>query len=143
MYHASPVERWAFFLVNAEHLSEADVGRLFPDEEIAEAAGVLSMIHQTPEARMRYDARLKFQRDEESRLRRAKQEGLAEGIERGIEQGIERGHLCGRISVLQQLLGLPESTVEQFTELTVLQLRELECTLQQQLRELLGLHGRK
>ena len=93
------------------------------------------MIHQTPEARMRYDARLKFQRDEESRLRRAKQEGLAEGIERGIEQGIERGHLCGRISVLQQLLGLPESTVEQFTELTVLQLRELECTLQQQLRD--------
>lgn len=104
VYYARSAERWAFFLGHAEHLTDEDVGRLFPDQEIVEAAGVLKMISQTPERRVFYNARLKFQRDEESRLRRARQEGL--------EQGREQGVLVGRILILEQLLKLPESSVD-------------------------------
>lgn len=35
---AKPVDRWAFFLTNADQLSLADVKRLFPDPEFSEAA---------------------------------------------------------------------------------------------------------
>lgn len=49
-----------YFLQNADKLTPEDIRRLFPDEEIAEAAGVLEMISQTPEQLMLYNARLKF-----------------------------------------------------------------------------------
>ena len=49
VYHALPAERWAYFLQNADQLTPAEIRRVFPDNEIAEAAGVLEMISQTPE----------------------------------------------------------------------------------------------
>jgi predicted transposase/invertase (TIGR01784 family) len=48
VYNSSPAERWAYFLRNAEQLTQDEIRRLFPDEEIVEAAGVLEMISQTP-----------------------------------------------------------------------------------------------
>jgi len=48
VYYASPAERWAYFLKNAEQLTQDEIVRLFPDQEIAEAAGVLEMISRTP-----------------------------------------------------------------------------------------------
>ncbi|MEI8020151.1 MAG: Rpn family recombination-promoting nuclease/putative transposase [Schlesneria sp.] len=68
VFHATPIERWAYFLRNADRLSRDDVTRLFPDPEIAEAAGVLEMISKSPEERRLYDMRLKFQRDEATRI---------------------------------------------------------------------------
>jgi predicted transposase/invertase (TIGR01784 family) len=44
VYHALPAERWSYFLQNADKLTPEEIRRLFPDEEIAEAAGVLEMI---------------------------------------------------------------------------------------------------
>jgi len=41
VYHATPAERWAYFLLNADKLTPEEVRRLSPDEEISEAAGVL------------------------------------------------------------------------------------------------------
>ena len=118
VYNASPAERWAYFLRNAEQMTKSDISRLFPDEEIAEAAGVLEMISQTPEQRLLYNARLKFQRDEESRLLEARQEGA----------------IVGRIHLLQELLGLRQWTVDEFAGCNASQLVELEDQLKQQLR---------
>lgn len=104
------------------------------------------MISRTPENRMLYDARLKFQRDEESRLRRARQEGRSEGIEeglqlglekgleKGIEKGIEKGAIAGRIILLQQLLNLPQATIPELTVRELTELVGLEEQLQHQLR---------
>jgi len=118
VYHASPTERWAYFLRNAEQLTQSEVRQLIPEEEIAEAAGVLEMISQTPAQRLLYDARLKFQRDEESKLRQARQEGRQEG----------------RILVLQELLGMQPSTAEELAGYDEAQLTEMAEELQQQLR---------
>ena len=65
---ASSIERWAYFLLNADRLSRDDVSRIFPDQEFGEAAGVLEMISRSPEEHRVYDMRLKFQRDEATRL---------------------------------------------------------------------------
>ena len=122
VYHSSPVERWAYFLRNAEQLTPIEVSQLIPDEEIAEAAGVLEMISQTPEQRLLYDARLKFQRDEESKLRQARQEGEA------------RGQMLGRITLLQELLGIRPSTMAELAGYDETQLNDMTDQLQDQLR---------
>ena len=79
---------------------------------------VLEMISQTPEQRLLYNARLKFQRDEESRLLEARQEGA----------------IVGRIHLLQELLGLRQWTMDEFAGCDASQLAELEDQLKQQLR---------
>ena len=143
---ASPIEQWAYFMLNADKLTLEDVKQTFSDREFTEAAGVLEMISQNPEQQMRYDARLKFQRDEAARLELVREEALREGEEKGIEKGIEKGRvegeskgrregeLLGQIKLLQQLLGVPESTREELLSNDEARLKELSEELQRQLR---------
>jgi flagellar biosynthesis/type III secretory pathway protein FliH len=84
----------------------------------------------SPEQKQRYEARLKFQRDEAARARSAREEG----IEVGIEKGIERGELFGRIKTFQGLLGLVESTREELSDYSDEQLTTLLEQLRDQLR---------
>ncbi len=92
------------------------------------------MISQTPENRYLYEARMKAQRDEESRMRKALQDGLEKGREEGRSEGLQDGVRAGRILLLQQILGLPESTLEQLATCDSAWLSDLEEKLQQQLR---------
>jgi predicted transposase/invertase (TIGR01784 family) len=130
VYDATPAERWAYFLQNAEKLTPAEIRRLFPDQEFFEAAGVLEMISKTPEQLMAYNARLKFQRDEAARMEQATLEGEA----RGVEIGETRGRQIGRISLLQELLGQDIWSAEEFTACDASQLSAMADQLQQQLR---------
>jgi hypothetical protein len=63
VYLLSPSEHWVYLLRYAEQLMPIEVSQSFPNEEIAEAAGVLQMISQTLAQRLLYNPRLKFQRD--------------------------------------------------------------------------------
>ena len=126
VYAASPAERWAYFLQNADKLTSAEIRRLFPDQEFSEAAGVLEMISRTPEQRMAYNARLKFQRDEVAKMLQARREGE--------EIGEARGEARGRIVILQELLGQHIWNAEDFAKCDAAQLNALANQLQQQLR---------
>ena len=130
VYDATPAEHWAYFLQNADKFTPAEIRRLFPDQEFSEAAGVLEMISKTPEQLMAYNTRLKFQRDEAARMEQAKLEGEARGEARGREIGVE----IGRISLLQELLGKPVWTAEEFAAFDAVQLNAIADQLQQQLR---------
>lgn len=134
VYHASPMERWAYFLQNAEKLTHAEVEQMFPDREFTEAAGVLEMISQTPEQQRQYDARLKFQLDEAARLEFAREQALREGEEKGRVEGRREGKLLGRIAILQELLGVEEPTSTELSSYNEDQLSELAEQLQGQLR---------
>jgi predicted transposase/invertase (TIGR01784 family) len=154
VYDATPAERWAYFLQNADKLTPAEIRRLFPDQEFSEAAGVLEMISKTPEQLMAYNARLKFQRDEAARMEQAALDGEARGVEigeargreigveigeaRGREIGVEigetRGRQIGRISLLQELLGQRIWSAEEFAACDTTQLNAMADQLQQQLR---------
>jgi hypothetical protein len=126
VYDATPAERWAYFLQNAEKLTPAEIRRLFPDQEFFEAAGVLEMISKTPEQLLAYNARLKFQRDEAARMEQAALDGEARGEARGVE--------IGRISLLQELLGQHIWSAEEFAACDASQLSAMADQLQQQLR---------
>lgn len=80
------------------------------------------MIAKTPTQRMLYEARLKFQRDEKARLTYAEQKGR------------EEGEQIGRIRLLQQLLGMRESSREQLAQMDLSALEAMAADLQTQLR---------
>ena len=119
---ASPIEQWAFFMLNAEKLTVDEVRRMFADQEFTEAAGVLEMISKTPEQRMQYDARLRFQMDEAARLEQARNEGL------------QTGALLGRVRAFQELLGVEVQSADELSNYDEARLSELADQLQYQLR---------
>tara|TARA_R110002073_G_scaffold5624_26_gene34710 strand:- start:1943 stop:2839 length:897 start_codon:yes stop_codon:yes gene_type:complete len=126
-----PIEEWMFFFRQVENLTADEVAKRLDDPTFVEAVGVLEMIARSPEERDLYEARLKMQRDEEARLRYAKNQGLEEGR----EEGIRRGNLAGRIQLLQELLG------ESVTEMAVLETQDIAeltaavAVLQRRLRD--------
>ncbi len=73
------------------------------------------------------EARLKMQRDEQARLEHAREQGLAEGE--------ARGELIGQIRLLQQLLGIPESSPDLLRQQSLEELAAMAGDLQRQLRE--------
>ncbi len=158
------IEQWAYFMINAERLSMNDVLQMFHDQEFAEAAEVLEMIPKTPEERMQYNARLKFQMDEAARLEQARldveqahldiEQALREQAQRDVEQarldgqtigeargevkgrreGLERGVLIGRIRTLQEVLGVDHPSAEELADFDITQLSVLAGELHLRIR---------
>ncbi len=77
VYHALSAERWAYFLQNADKL--------------------------TPEQLMLYNARLKFQRDAEARLQKAREDGIREGEARGEEMPMNPEPVYERLGIPPEL----------------------------------------
>ena len=117
------VPEWAYFFRCASNLTAEELNQRLADPVFAEATGVLEMIAKSPEERRYYEARLKMQRDEQARLEAAEARGKA------------RGEAIGRVRLLQQLAGLPESSVDTLRQQTLEELAAMESDLQRQLRE--------
>jgi len=134
-----PIEQWAYFFRSAENASGDEITRYLTDAPFTEATGVLEMIARNPRERELYEARLKLQRDQEMRLRAARQEGLAEGLAEGRAEGRTegeaRGRTVGRIQLLQQLVGVDVASDEALSGLSIDELSTLEAALQRRLRE--------
>ncbi|MFM7863024.1 MAG: PD-(D/E)XK nuclease family transposase, partial [Planctomycetaceae bacterium] len=88
LYNASAIERWCWFLCNAENLTSQQIAQLLPDQEFSEAAKVLEMIARTPDQLLEYDTSLKAQRDAEARISYAQQAGIEIGEARGEARGL-------------------------------------------------------
>ena len=78
---------------------------------------------QDDQARMAYEARIAFQRDQLSREEAAKQEGIEKGFEKGIEKGIEKG----KLETARKLrdFGMSVQQIAQVTELSVEEIEKL------------------
>jgi predicted transposase/invertase (TIGR01784 family) len=127
MSEVSPLERWAFLMLNAHQIDADELRRLLPEPEFHNALGVLEMITRTPETREMYEARLKAQLDEEARLDYARAEG---------EQiGQQRGEQIGQIRLLENLLKMPPTTSEELAKLGFEQLAMRLAELQRLFRE--------
>ena len=77
----NPNEKWAFFFQQAVNMTARELIDRLGEDAFAEAAGVLEMIAKSPRDRELYEARLKLQRDEQSRLDAARDQSRAEGVE--------------------------------------------------------------
>ena len=132
---AAPAERWAYFLLHAETMSEPEILKFFREPEFVEAAGVLEMINQTPEQLQEYRARMKFQMDEIARFDYARLEGRQEGLQEGRQEGRQEGEFIGQISVLQSILGISKPTREELLVSSLSELTAIVRQLQQQLAD--------
>jgi predicted transposase YdaD len=93
------------------------------------------MISRTPDQRRHYDARLKWELDENTRIQTAFEEGELKGREEGELKGREEGELFGKIRMLQNLLSLPRSTDDALHPSSRTELETLATELQAQLRK--------
>ena len=101
------------------------------------------MISRTPDQRRHYDARLKWELDENTRIQTAfeegelkgREEGELKGREEGEIKGREEGELFGKIRMLQNLLSLPQSTDDVLCHRSRTELESLVTELQAQLRK--------
>ena len=93
------------------------------------------MISRTPDQRRHYDARLKWELDENTRIQTAFEEGEIKGREEGEIKGREEGELFGKIRMLQNLLSLPQSTDDALRTSSRTELETLVTELQAQLRK--------
>jgi predicted transposase YdaD len=89
------------------------------------------MISRTPDQRRHYDARLKWELDENTRIQTAFEEGEL----KGREEGREEGEIFGKIRMLQNLLSLPQSTDDVLHSKSRTELESLVTELQAQLRK--------
>jgi hypothetical protein len=83
------------------------------------------MVPQSDLERERYEARLKFQRDMNARLRDAREDGL--------ERGEQRGVLIGRVQAYERLLQQGPTPPEALRGLSLEELVELADRLERQL----------
>jgi predicted transposase/invertase (TIGR01784 family) len=133
---AEALAQWAFFLSHAAEFEADALKRLLPRRELVKATGVVEMIAHTPEERHLYQARLKAERDNRSRLKETLADGIAKGREIGLEQGLKQG-LAGQVQLLQSMLKEP---LTESSQLMLLTLEELNAIIGQ-LRTRLQLPG--
>ncbi len=130
---SNDLDGWLYFL---QHVSELDL-KAWPSElkapSLQLAAKELEMLSLSKIERMRYEARLKGQRDYDTGIHCAKREGLEQGLAQGLEQGREEGREGRKraaaeacIGMLQDILLLP---VTPESELCEMSLSELETLL--------------
>jgi hypothetical protein len=144
---ADPRDQWMYFFRRAEGSTVEELLDRLPDPVFKRAVGVLEMISRTPDQRRHYDARLKWELDENTRIQTAFEEGEIKGREegeikgreegetKGREEGREEGELFGKIRMLQNLLSLPQSTDDALRPRSRTELETLVTELQAQLRK--------
>ncbi len=135
---ASPVEKWAFFLLYADRYEADRLRELLPGNEFQEAISTAETIREKTEDRQMYDQREKAQRDYlwaiEGARKQAREEGREEGRQEGREEGRREGELVGKIELLCQLLGEPVENKADLESRSLEELRAMVVELQEQLR---------
>ncbi|MEQ1825026.1 MAG: Rpn family recombination-promoting nuclease/putative transposase [Pirellula sp.] len=133
---ADPLDQWMDFFRNALGSEPADLRMRLSSPIFDEAIGVLEMISRTPEQRRYYNARLKWELDENSR-REAEAVARAESEARGEARGEAREKARGKleqIHMLQSLLGEQPTGSEILEGMTLTAMDDVIAELQTKLR---------
>ena len=129
-YHetlSTTLDKWANFLVKAYEYDSKHLPKELRIPTIEKAVEALEHMYLNADERESYEARLKWLRDEEMALRKAREDGMAEGI----QIGAENGKLEAQIEIAKGLIksGIPESIISEVTKLTITEILELKKLL--------------
>ncbi|MFZ4083674.1 MAG: PD-(D/E)XK nuclease family transposase [Pirellula sp.] len=106
---ADPRDQWMYFFRRANGSSVDELLDRLPDPVFERAVGVLEMISRTPDQRRHYDARLKWELDENTR----------------IQTAFEEGEALGRIELIRTLENLLQMQISPDAELRGKSIEEL------------------
>jgi Trk K+ transport system NAD-binding subunit len=118
---ADPRDQWMYFFRRAEGSTVEELLERLPDPVFKRAVGVLEMISRTPDQRRHYDARLKWELDENTR----------------IQTAFEEGEALGRIELIRTLENLLQMQISSDAELrgkSIAELRQQAQYLQELIR---------
>jgi predicted transposase/invertase (TIGR01784 family) len=121
---ADPLDVWCYFLIHGANLDTDNLPAALRTPPVRRAMEVLAMMTQSELERERYEARLKFQRDQYSYVRDAREEGL------------EKGEIMGRIHAYQSVMKLANTPRDELLALAVEELRAKAEALEKQLATL-------
>jgi hypothetical protein len=107
--------------IQAEGSTVKELLDRLPDPIFKRVVGVLEMISRTPDQRRHYDARLKWELDENTRIQTAFEEGEA----KGRIEGEARGEARVRIELIRTLENLLQMQISSDAELRGKSLEEL------------------
>lgn len=96
-------DRWTYFLRHGDEWDPATIPSFLNAPEFLPATGTLAMLAQTDKERERYEARLRFERDQAAREDDATERGLARGIAQGLSQGLSRGRANEARTLIRRL----------------------------------------
>ena len=114
-------DQWMYFFRRANGSSVDELLDRLPDPVFERAVGVLEMISRTPDQRRHYDARLKWELDENTR----------------IQTAFEEGEALGRIELIRTLENLLQMQISSDAELggkSIEELRQRAQYLQELIR---------
>ncbi len=135
-----PLEQWMDFFCQAQGQSVEAIQKRLPSPIFTEALGVLEMISRQPDQRRYYQARLKWELDENTRLA-AEAAAREESERKGRVEGRVEGRADERIRTIQtlrSLLNQPPLDETTLAELDLDQLGLMQSDLQAQIRNRLG-----
>ena len=127
-----PLDQWLYFLCHAADMDRMRLPAPLQVPEICRAMEDLEMISRNDLERERYEARVKLERDERSRLVAAKEKGLEEGLGKGLEKGLEKGLKLGlvdQIHLYQRLLKCERTPAQDLLAMSLAELRKLAAEL--------------
>ena len=129
-YHESfstMLDKWTNFLVKAYEYDKQHLPEELQVPSIEKALEVLEHMSLNDEERESYEARLKWLRDEEMALKKAKEDGMAEGEQKGIQIGEEKAQ-AEKLEIAKELLkkGIDREIVFSIIHLTQEQINQLK-----------------
>jgi predicted transposase/invertase (TIGR01784 family) len=122
---AGPLDDWMDFFCNAKGSDTQSLKQRLGSPIFDEAIGILEMISQNPEQRRKYEARLKFERDQMMYVQAAEARGEARGEAKGKAETIQ---------LLQSLLGMPLQDVNTLMSMPLEELNQINADLVAKLR---------
>ena len=125
----NPLDQWMYFFRFAKGSTRDELLKRLADPIFEIAIGILDMISRTPQQRLHYNARLKWELDENSRIQAALEEGAALGAARGKIEGEIR-----LIRTLEELLGMESSSDSQLEDNTLEELQSYSAELQSKIK---------
>jgi predicted transposase/invertase (TIGR01784 family) len=128
-------ERWSYFLRHGDELDTERLPEPLQTPTIRKAMEVLRMLTQSELEREKYEARLKYQRDELPRRLEAEQlvREAEQRVHEAEQRGEQRGELLGRVRLAERLLKQEPIPKETLQAMTSEQLQELAERLEAQL----------
>ena len=110
-----PLDIWCYFLTHGAELDPAQMPDVLQTPMVHRAMEVLDMLSKNDVERERYQARLKWERDQTAFIDEAREEARA--------QAQEKGEWIGHIQFGQELLSLPFTSKEELAALPIAELQ--------------------
>jgi predicted transposase/invertase (TIGR01784 family) len=97
------LEKWCYFLKNAQKFTNKEIEKLKPTGKILKAIEEISSYNWSEKENSAYEAYMKNKRDYNAQLASAENKGMKKGKREGVREGIEKGRMETLKMIVQRM----------------------------------------